>query len=996
MKLQTLGGLQLAGTGFTGQKLLLLLAYLAIEGAKPRRYLAELFFMDNKDPLNNLSRALSDLRKIASGIIEADHKRVWTPLECDATELIKSVESQHFETCLTLYQGAFAEDLTMEMGTELEEWVYSTREILAAKARTAFLTLGEAEAGHGNFSQAALLAEKAYKLREAAELEPDDYARLYNLLYAGSSPLAAEVRKEAESFEIPLELSREQAKAHFSEKVEIVYDIPNNLPPAKTSFVGRDQELIEIAQQLAKPECRLLTLHGMGGIGKSRTATEVAYHQLRVARGSSPSFADGIFFIALDALSSADMIPSAVAESLDLDMQGLDDVFTQVRAFIGKKKLLLILDNFEHLMAGATLVSDLLAACPDVKIMVTSREVLKLEEEWVKDLEGLQYPPSTGVTLEEAQHYEAIRLFSQRAKRAVLEFSPHEDTIANIIEICQLVEGAPLALELAATWVRVMTLSEIAKEIKSNLSFLENQSRNRTERHQSIRAVFEHSWKLLTPKEQDVFRKLSVFVGSFSRQGAAEVTGATLPVLVSLVDKSLLRVMHNGRYSRHFLIYEFSQEKLKETPDEFTQTRQHHATYYCNFLSSQSEAILGAEQKGVLEQLDFEIDNIYAAWPQFFESKDSEQLRQAINTLGEFLSMKGRAKEGINIFSSALNLVKNHKDSDTVILATLNKRIGTLYREMGNLGRARHYAEKSLSLLENLSYTVERGPILRALAIISRKQGDLLKAKTLYQTELEIYKSENNLRALGLTLNNLGLLCGQMGQYMEAKNCIVESIEIARQLESLGGLVANLDSLATLYLLINKPVEAEVALRESLDIAQNIDYVWYVPFLLNSLSRASHQQGKQEQANHYLHEALRQAKNTKNEAALISILTTFAIIKIDTNDLLQVENYLIRALEIGRTLEDKSEIFFCLLEVVKYLIKQGRIELALHLATFIINTSFAWKAVRDYAQELLALYNSTAKPSAFPDLQFLNPSTELERLVIEILQEVPNAVASTN
>jgi AAA domain len=412
MKLQTLGGLRLAGTGFTGQKLLLLVAYLAIEGAKPRRYLAELFFMDNKDPLNNLSRALSDLRKVDAGIVEADHKRVWTTLECDSAELMKAVETQQFETCLTLYQGAFAEDLTMEMGTELEEWVYSTREILAAKARTAFFTLGETEASQGNFSRAALLAEKAYRLKEASELEPDDFARLYTLLYAGGSPLAAEVRKEAESFEIPLDLSRDKAKAQFSEKVEIVHDIPNNLPPAKTSFVGRDQELIEIAQQLAKEDCRLLTLHGMGGIGKSRTATEVAYHQLRAAKGSSPSFTDGIFFIALDALTSAEMIPSAIAEALEVDMQGLDDVLTQVKTFIGGKKLLLILDNFEHLMDGATLAADLLTACPELKMLVTSREVLKLEEEWVKDLEGLQYPPSTAMTLEEAQHYEAVRNLS--------------------------------------------------------------------------------------------------------------------------------------------------------------------------------------------------------------------------------------------------------------------------------------------------------------------------------------------------------------------------------------------------------------------------------------------------------------------------------------------------------------------------------------------------------------------------------------------------------
>lgn len=989
MYLKTLGAMTLEGSSFHRPKALLLLAYLTLEGPKPRSYLADLFFMEASDRMNSLSSVVSHFRQKAPGAMEVDNKKVWTSIGCDATELLALTDAKHFEKCLDLYGGAFAVDYRQELSEELEEWVYSTREILAVKARNTFIALGEREASKGNFSQAAALAEKAYRLKEA-ELEPDDFTRLYTLLYAGGSPLAAEVRKEAESFEIPLEISREKAKAQLSETTEVVHDIPNNLPPAKTSFVGRDGELIEIAQQLAKEDCRLLTLHGMGGIGKSRTALEVAYHQLRQG-----VFKDGIFFIALDALTSAEMIPSAIAEALDVEMQGLDDVVTQVKTDIGKKKLLLILDNFEHLMAGATLASDLLAVCPELKMIVTTREVLKLEEEWVKDLEGLQYPQSTTMLLEEAQHYEAIRLFSQRAKRAVLEFSPNEDNMATIIEICQLVEGAPLALELAATWVRVMTLEDIAKEIKSNLSFLENQSRNVYERHQSIRAVFEHSWKLLTSKEQDVFRKLSVFVGSFSRQAAAEVAGATLPTLVGLVNKSLLRPMQNGRYSRHFLIYEFSQEKLKETPDEFVQTRQNHANFYLHFLSSQSEAILGAEQKHVLEGLDFEIDNIYAAWSQFFESKDSEQLQQAIHTLGDFLSMKGRAKEGINLFSSALGFVKRSDKSNVLVLASLNERIAFLCREVGNLVRSRDHAEKSLSLLENTPYIVKYGLVLRILAGICRRQGDLVKAKVLYEKELEIYRGENNLLAQGTTLNNLGFLYTQLGQYAEAEICLLESIIIARQFASLGGLVLDLHSLAALYLLMSKPIEAEAALKESLDIAQNIDYVSHIPFLLNELGKAVYQQGKKEEANHYLHDALRQAKNTKNETALLSILTTLAMIKIDLNDLLYVENYLVQALSIGKKLDDKSEISFCLLETSKYFIKQGKIELGLQLATSIANSSVAWKAVRDQAQELLDLNNTVTTFPAFPEIQLPNPSTELEKMIIETLLETPLAVSSS-
>ncbi len=982
MVLRTLGAVALGATTFHRQKPLLLLAYLSLEGPQARRYMADLFYPETADPMNSLSRAVSHLRMIAAGVIEGDNTKVWTHTSCDASELLSLTDAKNYERALELYKGPFALDYALGLGTELEEWLYSTREILAAKARSIFIALGEQEAQKSNFSEAAQLAEKAYRLKEASLLEPDDFGRLYNLLHLGGSPLATEVRKEAKSFDIILEPGRNSAKVQVADVGAIPHDIPHNLPPAKTSFVGRDQELLEITQQLSQADCRLLTLHGMGGIGKSRTATEVAYQQLKQASGSM--FIDGIFFVALDVLTSSDMIPATIAETIEVEMQGPDDILTQIKTFVAQKKFLLILDNFEHLIAGASLVSDLLAACPNLKILVTSREVLKLEEEWVKDLEGLRYPQSKTVALEEAQQFEAVQLFNQRAKKAMLEFSPREDNIATIIEICQLVEGAPLALELAATWVRIMRLEDITLEIRSNLNFLVNQSRNVYERHQSIRAVFEHSWKLLTAREQEVFRKLAVFVGSFGRPAAAEVAGATLPVLVSLMDKSLLRVTQDGRYSRHFLIYEFSQEKLKEIPDDFTQTKQQHASFYLHFLSGGSEAILGGGQKEVLEQLEFEIENIYAAWPMFFESKDHQQLCLSIKTLSDFLSMKGRAQEGINLFSSALDFISNRKNPNVLVLTTLNYRIASLYQRMGNILKTQEYAEKNLSLLESTSHTVELGPVLRLLASIYFHQGDLLKAKTLYEAELEVYKGENNVRALGLTMNNLGLVHSQLGQYTEAEPYLLESISIARKLESLGGLAYNLHTLAVLYLLMNKPGQAETVLRESLDITRKIDYVRHIPLLLNDLAKALHQQGKSEEAHRCLHEALRQARSNKDEPAIAEVLTTFAMIKIDTNDLTQAENYLVRALSIGQALDDKSEI---LLQASRYFIKQGSLELGLQLAMFITNS--AWKFVRDQSQELLAQHGAAATLSAFLDLEFLNSSTELEKLTVKVLQETP-------
>jgi predicted ATPase len=980
MYLKTLGGLRLEGSTLHRPKPLLLLTYLALEGPRSRRYISELFYRDTSDPMNNLSRALSHFRGQAPGVIDANNKTIWVNLSCDANDLLNLTSPNHSEKANELYHGAFVMDYNLPLGEELEEWLYATREILANKARQCFLSLAEQELQHSHLDKAATLAEKAYRLNDSV-LEHDDFARVYKLLKITHSPLAANLLKEAKELDISLDYALVQIPALQDIPLSQI-DTPHNLPLTKTSFVGREQELNEIKQKLSQNDCHLLTLHGMGGIGKSRTSIEVAYQHLQ-----QTLFPDGVYFIALDGIRSGSQIPLTISENLYMDMLGNDDVLVQVKNYISEKHMLLILDNFEHLIDAATLPSDLLASCPNLKIIITSREVLNVDEEWVKNLEGLRYP-STVIPLDEALNYEAITLFSQRAKKSKLEFSPTEDNISTIIQICQLVEGVPLALELAATWVRFMTLEDIAQQIKTNLNFLATQSRNAYERHKSIRAVFEHSWQLLNPKEQEVFRKLSVFVGSFNRQAAAEVAGATLPILTSLVNKSLLRVMPSGRYSRHFLIHELSQEKLKDDPEEFAGVQQGHASYYLHFLSSNREDILGVNQQQVLQEMDFETDNIYVAWPHMYMAEDSELLHLAINTLGDFLSMKGRAKEGVELFSSALNFLDSKNSTAILILATLNKVVAWLYRDMGNLVKARSYAERSLSLLENSPYAVELGPVLRTLAIVCMRQADFVTSKTLYERELEIYKCEGNVRALGLTLNNLGFLYIYFGQYEKAEINLLEGVEIARQLETLAGLVDNLDSLATLYLSINNSVKAETAFRESLEIARNIEYLGCIPTLLNGLGRALLQQGKCQEANRILQEGLKLARVNKNEMATMSIFTTLAMSKIETNDFNQVESHLVRAISIGKILDDKSELFVCLLEVSKYLIKQDKLELALYLAQYITSSSFVWKVVRDQADKLLEFYRPKIASNVL-GTHLMNPSTELEKLVIEIVSEIP-------
>ncbi len=768
MYLRTLGGLALEGSEFRRPKSLLLLAYLALEGAQPRRYLAELFFGDTSDPMNSLSRVLTLIRKDAPGMIGSDNRKVWVTIKCDAVEFLSLVDGKMFEQGLELYKGAFALDYNAGLGEELEEWLYSTREILAAKARHAFLSLAEARADKGDFSQAASLAEKAYKIKEA-ELEPDDFARLYQLLYLGNSPLAAEVRKEAESFGISLEPNREKIKTDVS---ETLLESANNLPLPKSSFVGRDEELVSIATQLAKPDCRLLTLHGTGGVGKSRLALQAAYDQLK---GDTW---EGIYFVALDALNSPELIAPAIAEALGLELQGQDDTLTQVQRFIAKKHLLFVLDNYEHLMAGATLTSKLLGSCPNLKLLVTSRERLNVEEEWVLTLAGLTVPEAIPDSLNEAQHFEAVDMFLQRAKRARLDFALAEGDLPHVLQICKLVDGLPLGIELAAVWVKTLPLSDIAKEIESNLNILETPTKNIVERHQSIRAVFEHSWKLLTQKEQEVLRRLSVFVGGFRREAAGEVAGATLPILSSLVDKSLLSVSENGRYERHVMVFDFTREKLEGREHEYAETQEEFGSYYLQFSRAQSKKIGTFDEIEAIEQFGEEFENIRAAW----KVSKGDRLLDFAWAIHPYQERRGMWRDAQHLLQSALHIAEaNNKTRD---IANLLHNLGVLHRKLAEYQLSLDCFIKSIDLKESLGDKISIAYTQIELGWYHYRLLEYQAAKQYFQMSQEVANKTNSFGLLIRVLHGLSLIALEEGQLQDALKYLQESWQLAQEHES--------------------------------------------------------------------------------------------------------------------------------------------------------------------------------------------------------------------
>ncbi len=378
----------------------------------------------------------------------------------------------------------------------------------------------------------------------------------------------------------------------------------HNLPLQLTPLIGRSAELAQIASLLANPDCRLLTLLGVGGIGKTRLAIEAAKRVLDAdIQKLDPWVAKEVCFVSLASVEKAELVLATIAKSLELQVTG-SDLRAEIATYLERRTLLLVLDNFEHLPDAADTIAHLLQGAVGVKILVTSRERLHLREEWLL--------PVPGLSLAEGLLSEAGELFFRSAQRVQPAFSSYgqEDAIA---AICLQVEGMPLAIELVASWVRFMSCAEIARQLTQNSHIFTTSLRDVPERHRSLRSLFDQSWRLLSSAEQNVLRRVSVFRGGWTADKAAQVADATLPLLVGLVDKSLVRANGQGRFDLHELVRQYAAEQLVASGEVDLIRQRHHATYLQLFRTGDSHLRV-QDAATWFTRLSAEQDNLRAAF----------------------------------------------------------------------------------------------------------------------------------------------------------------------------------------------------------------------------------------------------------------------------------------------------------------------------------------------------------------------------------------------
>ncbi|MBC8076015.1 MAG: tetratricopeptide repeat protein, partial [Chloroflexales bacterium] len=583
------------------------------------------------------------------------------------------------------------------------------------------------------------------------------------------------------------------------------------LPVQPTPFIGRERELADIAACLGDPDCRLLTLVGPGGSGKTRLALEAAAAQRE-------HFGQGVYFVSLASVAAADMLRATLASEIGVAFydrqEGAAEVTAQLLTALHNRRALLVLDNFEHLVGEAGLLADILAYAPQVKLLVTSRERLNLGHEWALPVEGLALPAADDALFARS---DAALLFEQSARRARAEYRLSAEDAPAVAQICRLVDGMPLGIELAAAWMRALTPPEIAHEIARSLDFLATSRRDAPERHHSLRAVFNHSWALLNDAERAVLRSLAVFRGGFRREAVEPIvlglsserealqtaaladlrpSGAhfsMLRSLAALVDKSLLRYAPGGRYELHELIRQYADEQLAQLPGEQAAARARHSAYYITFIAQHERALRDGAPRNVFDEMAEEIENVRAAWGWAATRGDAVALKRALEGLFLFYDLRGWFREGAEDFAAAAQQIEGGGDAS--LLGRLLARQGSFAVAMGNIERAELLLGRSLGLLQAQGEHQEIAVALHGLGLAATKRGDLVTGKRLLGEGMTTFELCGNQSGVARSLDRLATVAYKSGDADEALRLYGESLALRRALGVPFGIAAALDNM---------------------------------------------------------------------------------------------------------------------------------------------------------------------------------------------------------
>lgn len=699
------------------------------------------------------------------------------------------------------------------------------------------------------------------------------------------------------------------------------YELRNTLPAEPGGFVGRDAEVRQVTAYLGDPDCRLVTITGPGGIGKTRLA-------LRAAALLQTHFSHGACFVPLSEARTPAEAFRYIAAAVDPTALSTDAPVAVARNVLAHRELLLVLDNLEHLVEAALELLELLAAAPGVKLLVTSRERLAVRAEYVLPLGGLAVPPAQSPS---AGSFDAVRLFVQRARQVQPEFSLTPGSEAAIVEICTLLAGMPLGIELAAAAIRTFSPAAIAAAIAQSPDFLRASVRDLPERQRSLRAVFWHSWHLLTPAEQACFARLSVFRGGFAIAAAQQVAAADRELLTTLEAKSLLRCDPDERYDFHPLLHQYAAEQLAANPDEAATVQARHADYIAQMLTHIEPVLASGDH---LSRLARDAANIRAAWFWAADAGASAVLGAMVDGLARFCELRSYRQEADAALAYAarrLEALPLTAPREQRVLAQVLAWRGHFCQFLGRYDEAATLLERSLDLAARLNDQALLAFGAKAQGINANARGDHRQALVLHQASLERYQHLGDVAGIGEVYNRMGGAAYDMGDLREAQRCWQASLAAYTERNDLWGTARALNNLGEAARILGDYAEARRLAEESLALSAALGPFWSIS-PTNNLAQVARLEGRYAEARQ-LHEQSLAACHAVGDVRGAANTTFFlGELELAVGQIAAAEERLTVALNSYRAAGQRHGVSACLIALAEAALARGDYPAAAALA----------------------------------------------------------------
>lgn len=836
-------------TGKLSVKAQALLCYLAVTGEVHSRHaLAGLLWGDVPEAKakNSLRVTLALLRKLLPDYLVVTHQTIafkgagdvwldWAVLQERVSGAGGGVD------LITLYRGEFLTDFFIDGAPAFEDWLAQQRVYWQQQAQLAFSQTSD-----------QLLATRAYAkaiglLHHWLSFAPWQEAAHRQLMVAyGRTRDFANALRQYDVCQLNLEA--ELGVVPAPETVALFERIQGAreaqfepLPSDETLFVGREGEIEQVVGLLLQADCRLVTIMGLGGMGKTRLALATA-QRLREER--TLAFLNGVVFVGLQSVESASALPLVLAGALDMTLPGRGNALTHLAKQLQQRELLLVLDNFEQILAATSQLQQLLADCPLLKLLVTSREPLQITAEWRLDLAGLDFPARGEVVTGLAQSG-AEQLFVQTAQQGTPHFRLTEANRPLVQRLCQLVSGTPLALKLAAGWVRTLPLADIVAEVEGNLDLLATRLRDVPARQRSMQGVFDYTWGLLSPAGQRAFASLSVFRGGFTRPGAKQVANLSPHLLAELTDLGLVQITPADRYTIHELARQYGATKLPDQQAQAIQTA--HCNYYANYAAQLAPQLLNAQQKVTYQAIYSDIGNLQQAWHTAVAQCDKANLANLLEPLFRFYRKQAWFVEGATRSSNAIHALEatQARDPDTLrLLSQLYVWQGALQGLVGQFESANVALEKGVYLAQ----TVEEARVIAfawlIMGSILRDQSRAKEALRYVQEAMTIATELDDPVLIAPIKERLASLTWDLGQHGEAVVLMEETLTRFRELGDPTGVADALNGLGNVWMSMGRNEQALAYFQEALVIYEDLAAWLAVDTVLINLGMTSQNLGR--------------------------------------------------------------------------------------------------------------------------------------------------------